>query len=266
MTLQYPLINLESTDATTLAGGFAVQTGIDRRHGAGTSACRYTLAPGSDTDVFALDADELILLATGELDGQLGGQTHRLRDGHCLFVPAGLARQYKNAGPHEAVFVSFIIDAPDIQGALCEPASPPPDGVKTIHLDGVTPERMAKADGWQITDFRLPFGSHNGVGSTLFRARFFPGAVHAKHRHDKCDEIYHIISGHGLAGAGTDRVEVRTGDFHYIPKGVEHWLHNLSETDPIEVIGTYIHAGSVADTGYVFMGNVTPDDIAARTA
>ena len=125
---------------------------------------------------------------------------------------------------------------------------------------------MNKGEGWSITDFRIPLGKHNGSATTLFRARFFPGAVHKKHRHENCEEIYYIISGHGLAGAGPDRVEVRGGHFHYIPKGVEHWLYNLSGTEPVEAVGIYIGSGSVEDTGYVYMGDVTEEDIQARTA
>ena len=138
------------------------------------------------------------------------------------------------------------------------------DGIM-VHLDDVRPENMAQGDGWLISDFRLPISGRNGSATTMFRARFMPGAVHKKHRHENCDEIYYIISGHGLAGAGADRVEVRGGHFHYIPKGVEHWLHNLSETDPIEVVGIYEEAGSVVETGYVYMGDVTKADLEART-
>ena len=98
----------------------------------------------------------------------------------------------------------------------------------------------------------------------MFHARFMPGAIHKKHRHDNCDEIYSIVSGHGLAGAGDDRVEVRGGHFHYIPKGVEHWLHNPSGTETLEILGIYIGARSVEDTGYVYTGNVTQEDLMQR--
>ena len=53
--------------------------------------------------------------------------------------------------------------------------------------------------------------------------------------------------------------------FHFIPKGVEHWLYNLSDTVPIEVVGVYCDAGSVAGTGYVYMGDVTAKDLDERT-
>jgi mannose-6-phosphate isomerase-like protein (cupin superfamily) len=90
--------------------------------------------------------------------------------------------------------------------------------------------------------------------------------VHKKHRHENCDEIYYVIRGHGLAGAGLDRAEVRGGHVHYIPRGVEHFLHNLSPAEPLEVIGIYAGAGSVEETGYVFTGDVTAADLKARTA
>ena len=130
-----------------------------------------------------------------------------------------------------------------------------------VHIDDVKPAKMEVKDGWSITDFRMPLGRHNGSDTTLFWAKFMPGAIHKKHRHDKCDEIYYVISGHGWAGAGPDRAEVRGGHFHYIPKGTEHFLYNLSKTEPLEVIGIYINAGSVEETGYVYMGDVTQADL-----
>lgn len=130
-----------------------------------------------------------------------------------------------------------------------------------IHIDDVEPERMDEGKGWFITDFRLPLSDRQGLGSTMFRARFFPGAVHKKHRHEACDEIYYIISGDGVAGAAGSVEDVSAGDFHYVPKNIEHWLANQSAENPIEVIGWYVGAGSVAATQYVFMGDVTEDDI-----
>ena len=60
---------------------------------------------------------------------------------------------------------------------------------------------------------------------------------------------------------GPDRAEVRGGHVHYIPKGVEHFLCNTSRTEPLEVIGIYIGAGSVAETGYVYTGDVVEADL-----
>ena len=134
-----------------------------------------------------------------------------------------------------------------------------------VHIDDVKPSQMNAKDGWSITDFRMPIGRHNGSPTTLFWGKFLPGAVHKKHRHENCEEIYYVIRGHGVAGAGPDRAEVRGGHVHYIPKGVEHFLYNLSPTEPLEVIGVYTGAGSVEETGYVYTGEVTEADLRART-
>ena len=135
-----------------------------------------------------------------------------------------------------------------------------------VHIDDVEPENMDAGQGWSITDFRLPISKRQGSSTTMFRARFMPGAIHKKHRHENCDEIYYIISGHGLAGAGPDRVEVRGGHYHYIPRGVEHWMYNLSETEPIEAVGIYDRAGSVEESGYVYTGEITEADLAMPRA
>lgn len=135
-----------------------------------------------------------------------------------------------------------------------------------VHINDVKPEVMDKGAGWSITDFRIPISKKQGSQSTMFHARFMPGSIHKKHRHDHCDEIYYIVSGHGLAGAGPDRVELRKGHFHFIPKGVEHWFYPLSIDEPTISVGIYIGAGSVEETGYVYMGEVTEEDLKGRTA
>jgi mannose-6-phosphate isomerase-like protein (cupin superfamily) len=139
------------------------------------------------------------------------------------------------------------------------------EGILT-HIDEVKPAAMSEKDGWKISDLRLPIGGHNGSSTTLFWAKYLPGAVHQKHRFDRCETLYYVIRGHGLAGAGPDRVELRGGHVHYIPKGVEHFLCNLSASEPLEAIGIYIGASSIDDAGYVYLGDVSAADRAARTA
>jgi mannose-6-phosphate isomerase-like protein (cupin superfamily) len=133
-----------------------------------------------------------------------------------------------------------------------------------VHIDDVKPEVMEAEAGWSITDFRLPISKKQGSKSTMFYAQFMPGSIHKKHRHDNCDEIYYIAGGYGLAGAGPDRVELRKGHFHFIPKGVEHWFYPLSDKEPTISIGIYIGAGSVEETGYVYMGEVTAEELKRR--
>jgi hypothetical protein len=43
-------------------------------------------------------------------------------------------------------------------------------------------------------------------------------------------------------------------------------MYNLSRTEPLEVIGVYVGAGSVEETGYVYAGDVTGADLKSRTS
>lgn len=269
MDLRYPLIDVDSV--STANDGLRLVGDVPEI--ASGMAYHLTIPPGSGRGRQTnRNADEALICLQGSGVTGVGDERADMRAGHCQLIPKGEEHFFFNTGDSDAVLVGFYIGATDADGIGLEHGSPigPDDlgdtagGISTgifVHLDDVTPENMDKGDGWHITDFRLPLSERNGCGSTLFRARFFPGSVHAKHRHENCEEIYYVISGHGLAGAGPDRVEVHGGQFHFIPAGVEHFMHNLSDSEPIEAVGIYVDAGSVADTGYVFMGNVTEDDL-----
>ncbi|MBT3908028.1 MAG: cupin domain-containing protein [Rhodospirillaceae bacterium] len=268
MTHRYPLVDIKDTPPADPRPGIGaeVRVAIGGHNDSPTAAIHWTASPGGGFAPYInRGCEEIVYYLSG--GGTDGNDT--VGAGHCRAIPKGTAHSYANPSDEETTTaVSFLIGAADFDQSeheLLEGQASEDDQSILVHVDDVTPENMAKGDGWLISDFRLPFGAHNGCSSTLFRARFLPGAVHKKHTHEACDEIYYVISGHGLAGAGDDRVEVRGGQFHYIPKGVEHWLHNLSDTDPIEVVGVYIGAGTVAETEYTYKGDVTEQDLVART-
>jgi mannose-6-phosphate isomerase-like protein (cupin superfamily) len=220
-------------------------------------------------------SDEIALYLSGYgVVGQGQGRAE-VRAGHCRVMPKGSEHFFYNESTDEdAVCIGFYIGAKDVADSGYEfrgdvtdadiemPRNGFDEGI-LVNVEDTPPEKMEEKEGWSITDFRLPISKKNGGTTTVFRAKFMPGAVHKKHRHDNCEEIYYVISGHGLVGAGDDRAEVRGGHFHFIPKGVEHWAYNLSETEPLEVIGLYIDAGSVEETGYVYTGDVTEEDVNA---
>jgi mannose-6-phosphate isomerase-like protein (cupin superfamily) len=284
MALTYQLVHVDDVTPERMeqAEGWSIsefRLPITGACGSSTAVFPSIFRPGSSHKKHLHSrCDEIAVYLRGHgVVGQSDGRAE-VRAGHCRLMPRGTEHFFHNETKDEdALVIGFYIGAKDVADTgyrfcgdvtaadLAMPRTGFTEGI-LVHLDDVPPENMDAGKGWSITDFRLPLGRHNGSSTTLFRARFFPGAVHKKHRHDNCEEIYYIISGHGLAGAGPDRVEVRGGHFHYIPKGVEHWLHNLSPTEPIEVVGIYIGAGSVEETGYVYMGEVTDADLKARTA
>lgn len=135
-----------------------------------------------------------------------------------------------------------------------------------IRIADLAPEKMDESQGWAVSEFRVVLSEKEGCSSTMFHAILRPGDSFKRHRHDSCDEQYYIVSGHGLAGAGPDRAEVHPGHYHYIPKGAEHWLVNLSRNEPLVILGLYDRAPNMGATGYVFTGDITEDDLnASRT-
>ncbi len=131
-----------------------------------------------------------------------------------------------------------------------------------VHLEDVVPEPVKEEAGWKKMDIRFVItGERQGSKNcTMFRALFPPGARHMKHSHSNSDELFYMVRGHGASGAGKKEYEMKAGSSHFIPRGVTHWLRNLSETEPIEVVGVYLNAGNLKESGYVFEGEVTEED------
>jgi len=132
-----------------------------------------------------------------------------------------------------------------------------------VHLEDVAPEPVTIEEGWKKMDIRFIItGERQGSKNcTMFRALFPHGARHMKHSHSNSDELFFMIRGHGASGAGKKEYEMKAGSAHFIPKGVTHWLRNLSETEPIEVVGVYLNAGNLKESGYVFEGEVSEADM-----
>ena len=284
MSLQFPLVHVDDVRPENMkeGEGWAIsefRLPISGRNGSSTTLFHSIFRPGS-THARHLhrNCDEIAVYLKGHGTVGQGNERAEVRAGHCRLIPKGSEHFFFNETRDEdGLVIGFYVGAKSVadtgyefRGHVTEADLKTPrskklsDGI-LVHIDDVKPSRMNVKDGWSITDFRMPIGRHNGSPTALFWAKFMPGAVHKKHRHENCEEIYYVIRGHGLVGAGTDRAEVRGGHVHYIPKGVEHFMYNLSKTEPLEAIGIYIGAGSVEKTGYVYMGDVTEADIKART-
>jgi mannose-6-phosphate isomerase-like protein (cupin superfamily) len=285
MSLKYPLVHVDDVRPENMkqGEGWAIsefRLPISGRNGSSTTLFHSIFRPGSThAKHLHRNCDEIAVYLKGHGVVGQGNERTEVRPGHCRLMPKGSEHFFYNeTKDEEGLVIGFYVGAQSVAdtgyeflGHATEADLKMPrvkkfsDGI-LVQIDDVKPSQMNAKDGWSITDFRMPIGSHNGSPTALFWAKFMPGAVHKKHRHDHCEELYYVIRGRGLAGAGPDRAELRGGHVHYIPKGVEHFMHNLSKTEPLEVIGIYIGAGSVEETGYVYTGEVTERDLTLRTA
>jgi mannose-6-phosphate isomerase-like protein (cupin superfamily) len=134
---------------------------------------------------------------------------------------------------------------------------------KLVHVEDVTPENMKQGEGWAISEFRLPITGADGSSTTLFHSIFRPGSTHNKHLHSRCDEIAVYLKGHGIVGQSDERTEVGPGACRMMPRGSAHFFHNETQDEDGLVIGWYVGAKDVKDTGYEFAGAVDQADLEA---
>ena len=278
MSLQYPLVHVDDVQPENMKkdAGWAIsefRLPISGQHGSSTTVFHSIFRPGS-THAKHLHSrcDEIAVYLKG--NGVVGQSAERteVRPGHCRRMPRGSEHFFFNETKDEdGLVIGFYVGAKNVadtgyefRGNVTDAdiRMPRAKGLREgtlVHIDAVA------AAGQGNVEVRVPVGRHNGSDNMLIWATFPPGASRQKHRCENCEMVYYVIRGRGVAGAGPDRVAVRSGHIHFIPRGVEHFLCNLSATEPLEVLAVYTGAGSLEEAGYVATGEVTDADLRART-
>ena len=284
MSLDHKLVHVEDVRPENMkkGDGWAIsefRLPITGKDGSSTTLFHSIFRPGS-THARHLHSkcDEIAVYLKGHgIVGQSNERTE-VRPGHCRLMPKGSEHFFYNeTKDEEGLVIGFYVGATSVpetgyefRGSVSEAdlKLPRREGLSEgilANVADVKPLELNAKEGWSISDFRMPIGRHNGSPAALYWAKLLPGDVHKKHRLDNCEELYYVISGNGVMGAGADRAEVRAGHVHYIRKGVERFMCNVSKTEPLEVIGVYTGAGNLAETGYVYAGEVNEADMKVRT-
>ena len=280
MPLNHALVHVDDVTPENMkkGEGWAIsefRLPITGKDGSSTTIFHSIFRPGS-THAKHLHSrcDEIAVYLKGH--GVVGQSNERteVRPGHCRLMPKGSVHFFYNeTKDEEGLVIGWYVGAKDVKdtgyefhGAVtsAELTAPRREGLGQgilVNIVDVKPERLDRIEGWNLSDFRMPIGRHNGSSNALYWARLAPGEACQKHRLDNCEELYYVIAGRGIAGAGADRAEVRAGHVHYIPKGVERFMCNTSGTETLEVIGVYTGAGSLDEAGYAYTGRVTAGDL-----
>jgi mannose-6-phosphate isomerase-like protein (cupin superfamily) len=244
---------------------------ISGRQGSVTTVFHSIFRPGS-THAKHLHSrcDEIAVYLAGHgLVGQ-GEERTEVRSGHCRLMPKGSEHFFFNeTRDQEGLVVGFYVGATSVQDTgyafrgnvtQADTTMPRAAGLRggiLVHIDAVQPIERA-TPGWDGVEMRFPIGRHNGSDSALFWLKLRPGAQLPRHRHDRCQKVYYVVRGRGLAGAANTRSEVRAGHVHLIAQGEAHFLHNTSDSEPLEAIGVLTGAGSLQESGYVELGALRP--------
>jgi len=127
-----------------------------------------------------------------------------------------------------------------------------------LNVEELEPAPVAREDGWRDMTIRFLDGSVSGSSNgCMFRTTFGPGAAHERHFHPNADEFLYVISGRAAAGAGEEEHEIGPGTVQFIPAGTTHWLRNLDDRAPVELVGIYVGGANLEEAGYEYVGEVT---------
>ena len=273
MPLKYPLVHVDDVTPENMkkGDGWAIsefRLPITGKDGSSTTMFHSIFRPGSTHNKHLHSrCDEIAVYLKGHgIVGQSDERTE-VGPGSCRLMPKGSAHFFHNATKDEdGLVIGFYIGAKDVKDTGYEFAgtvdeadlkAPRREGLSEgvlLHVGDVKPLAPNAANAPNLKDFRVPIGSHNGSAAALYWAKIEPGESHHKHRLDKAEELYYVIRGNGVVGAGNDRAEVRGGHAGFVPKGVERYVVNTG-TEPLEIIGVYTGAGSLEEAGYVRTGD-----------
>jgi quercetin dioxygenase-like cupin family protein len=129
-----------------------------------------------------------------------------------------------------------------------------------VHIDELEPAGVPRDEGWKQMDIRFFDGATSGSENTcLFRTVFPPGAAHERHFHPNADEFVYVISGRAGVGAGEEEHAAGPGSIQFIPAGKVHWLRNLDQNEPVELVGLYVGGASLEAAGYEYVGEITEE-------
>lgn len=90
-------------------------------------------------------------------------------------------------------------------------------------------------DGSEIFELIHPDIASCSGRQSLAEARLAPGQKTQRHRHLVSEEIYHILSGHGLMECDDNIFAVQQGDSIVIPPGAIHAMDNTG-TEPMRFL------------------------------
>lgn len=102
----------------------------------------------------------------------------------------------------------------------------------------VLPALPASRHAWGTITWLASAQRGNAAGGTLGRVVISPGCANPPHRHDRCEEILHLLSGTLLHRIGDAEVRMVAGDTLVIPPGVVHCGRNDGD-EPADMMVSY---------------------------
>lgn len=110
--------------------------------------------------------------------------------------------------------------------------------------DDIAPYRTK--DGSDIRELLHP-ALHGNRNQSLAEATIPAGTSTVRHRHDRTEEIYHVVAGQGMMTLGSELFVIEVGDTVLILPGTLHCVANTGDT-PLRILCCCSPAYTHADT------------------
>ena len=125
--------------------------------------------------------------------------------------------------------------------------------LRILHISANAPLSAPQKLGPYEIESLIPLADE-GMG-TAYRVRIEPHSTTSVSYHKVAEELYYVLSGHGVALLNGERYELRTGDFLRLPPGTTHGF--ITGDEPLVMLD--IHSpGSRPDRDVYFEGEVPP--------
>lgn len=126
---------------------------------------------------------------------------------------------------------------------------------RKISLNEVPVDEELTADqGWVNLRMRWIVTEKTGAKYGTFGYVEFPaGSSHEYHRHPNADEVFYVLSGHGIVKSGNETFEVKSGDTVFVPAGDVHYFNNTDKKEPLIALFVYLGQPSLDKAGYVLV-------------
>ncbi|MDB6137661.1 MAG: hypothetical protein JWO94_733 [Verrucomicrobiaceae bacterium] len=125
--------------------------------------------------------------------------------------------------------------------------------LRLLHVSADAPLSLPQKLGPYEIESLIPL-EDEGMG-TAYRVRIAARSTTSVSHHKLAEELYYVLSGHGVALLNGERHVLRTGDFLRLPPGTTHGF--ITEEEPLVMLD--IHSpGSRPDRDVYFEGEVPP--------
>ena len=117
--------------------------------------------------------------------------------------------------------------------------------------EGKVDKTLTAEEGWVKTKPIWLVTEEVGAKYGTFGYAELPcGSIHELHTHPNADEIFYVISGHGVARSGDEVFEINPGDTVFVPYGEPHYFKNDDENISLIAVFAYFGAPSLKKAGY----------------